>query len=96
MEGASRFVSSNVALRRPASALGSNDQIDVSKTSAAAAVYGGAIFVNSTDWKDGIVSPERRAAVKRAAPRRCWDPRSADQHGADPRGVRRGRRRRST
>lgn len=69
MEGAHDYVYPNVALRKAGLlALAADGRIDVSRTSAMQLPStAGAIYLNSTDWKDGIVPPARRAAVKRAA-----------------------------
>ncbi|MBI4478062.1 MAG: alkaline phosphatase family protein [Acidobacteria bacterium] len=68
-EGVGRRVLPNVALRLAGLlTLDSRGRVDLSRTKAVMATgKGHVIFVNSTNWRDGIVRPEDRGAVVRAA-----------------------------
>lgn len=67
IEGASRFVFPNVTLRKAGLlSLDAEGEIDVSRTKAVHLTsMAGSLFLNTTDWKDGIVRQEERAQLKR-------------------------------
>lgn len=69
MEGASRYILPNVALRKAGLlAFDASGRIDLSRTKALFMQGRGMmIFVNTTEWKGGIVPPAEKASVKRAA-----------------------------
>lgn len=69
IEGATRYVYPNVTLRKAGLLrLTPDGSIDVSRTKVLQmASTAGSLFLNTTDWKDGIVPPGERTAVKRQA-----------------------------
>jgi predicted AlkP superfamily phosphohydrolase/phosphomutase len=68
IEGSSRSVLPNVALRKAGLLqLDADERIDLARSKAVFVQGRGMmIFVNTTDWKEGIVPPGEKVAVKRA------------------------------